>query len=241
MRVGGQGHRIGVTQWSVDGHGAETLHRAAELGFAAIHLSSGALGGDLRLDDVAVRQSYVRAAQTTGVTIMAISPGDLNDLGLTSPAGSANAHRCLDSIRIAIDAAVEMHVPLVFLPSFRAGEIRDTSDLRRTAAVLAEACDHAAGRPVTIATENTLGAEGNLRLLDAVGRPDLRVLLDTQNPAWWGHRVASMVDVLWPHLADQVHVKDGRDGQMGTPCWAKGGPASRRLRGRCRSAALPAR
>ena len=36
-----------------------------------------------------------------------------------------------------------MGVPLVFLPSFRAGEIRDDADLRRTAEVLAEACDYA--------------------------------------------------------------------------------------------------
>ena len=34
-----------------------------------------------------------------------------------------------------------MRVPLVFLPSFRAGEIRDESDLCRTAEVLAEAYD----------------------------------------------------------------------------------------------------
>ena len=169
MRERGPGLRIGVTQWSVDGRGPETLFRAAALGFDTIHLSSGELDGDLRLDDDAVREAYLRATRESGVAIEAISPGDLNDLGLTSPAGSTNADACRDSIRIAIDAAVDMHVPLVFLPSFRAGEIRDESDLRRTAEVLAEACDLAAGRPLTIATENTLDAEGNLRLLAAAG------------------------------------------------------------------------
>ena len=68
---------------------------------------------------------------------------------------------------------------------------------------------------MTIATENTLGSEANLRLLSAAGRPALRILLDTQNPFLWGHPVAAMVDALWPHLVDQVHVKDGRDGAMG--------------------------
>lgn len=207
--------RIGVTQWSLDGRGPEAVFAAAALGFEAIHLSSGELDGDERLDDTAIRDRYVNAAQDSRVAISAIAPGGLNDLGLTSPVGSSTAERCWDSIRIAIDAAAEMEVPLVFLPSFRAGEIHDERDLMRTAEVLAEACDYATGRPVRIATENTLGATGNLELLAAAGRPELRVLLDTQNPSLWGHAVAPMVGLLWPRLADQVHAKDGRDGQMG--------------------------
>jgi L-ribulose-5-phosphate 3-epimerase len=204
-----------VTQWSLDGSGADTLRRAAVLGFTAVHIDSGDLDGDLRLDDDRVREAYRRAAGETGVTIEAIAGGGLNDLGLTSPPGSVNAVRCRDSIRIAIDAAVDLGVPMVFLPSFRAGEIREEEDLRRTADVLADACDHAAGRPVTVATENTLGGAANLRLLASANRPGLRILLDTQNPYLWGHAVAAMVDDLWPHLVDQVHVKDGRAGVMG--------------------------
>lgn len=207
--------RIGVTQWSLDGEGPETVHRAAALGFGAVHVSSGELDGGQRLDDPRIRERYLRAARDSGVEITAISPGDLNDLGLTSPKGSSDATRCWVSIRIAIDAAAVMAVPLVFLPSFRAGEIHDERDLLRTAEVLAEACDHARGGPVTIATENTLGAAGNLELLAAAGRPELRVLLDTQNPSLWGHAVAPMVDLLWPRLAQQVHAKDGRARQMG--------------------------
>ena len=83
---------------------------------------------------------------------------------------SLEAERCEATIRIAIDAAADMHVPLVFLPSFRAGEIRDDADLHRTATVLASACDYVRGRPVTIATENTLGIDGNLELLRLAGR-----------------------------------------------------------------------
>jgi L-ribulose-5-phosphate 3-epimerase len=213
---------IGVTQWSLDGRGPETIERAAALGFETIHLDSGSLDGDLRLDDDGLRERYRRAARDCGVTIGAISGGDLNDLGLTSPAGSANATRCEMSIRIAIEAAHDMGVPLVFLPSFRAGEIHDDADLSRTAEVLAAACDHASGRPVTVATENTLSADGNLRLLRAADRSDLRVLLDTQNPALWGHAVAPMVDALWPYLVDQVHVKDGIDGEMGNAVLGEG-------------------
>jgi L-ribulose-5-phosphate 3-epimerase len=198
------------------------VYQAADLGFTAMHIDSGDLDGALRLDDDAVRESYRKACTETGVTIAAIAGGELNDLGLTSAPGTRNADKCRTSIRIAIDAAVDLGVPVVFLPSFRVGEIRDEADLRRTAEVLAEACDYAADRPVTIATENTLGAEANLRLLAAAGRSALRILLDTQNPYLWGHPVAPMVDALWPHMVDQVHVKDGRDGIMGDAALGEG-------------------
>jgi L-ribulose-5-phosphate 3-epimerase len=214
--------RYGVTQWSLDGDGPETILRAAELGFRSIHLSSGALDGRWRLDGDGVRAAYVRAASEAEVRIDALSPGDLNDLGLGSPKGSATADRCALSIRIAVDAALDMGVPLVFLPSFRAGEIRTDVDLRRTAEVLSETCELVSGTSVTIATENTLSVDGNRALLETSGRPELRVLLDTQNPALWGHVPASFVDGLWPRLADQVHVKDGVEGVMGNATLGKG-------------------
>jgi L-ribulose-5-phosphate 3-epimerase len=213
---------FGVTAWSLDGRGPETVERAAALGFETIHLDSGELEGDLRLDDDAVRERYLQAGRARGVRIGAIAGGDLNDHGLTSPAGSRNADRCWDSIRIAIDAAAAMDVPVVFLPSFRAGEILNAAGLHRTGEVLAAACDYARSQPVTIASENTLSIAGNLRLLQAAARPELRILLDTQNPWLWGQPVAPMVDALWPYLAEQVHVKDGVDGAMGNAVLGEG-------------------
>ena len=116
----------------------------------------------------------------------------------------------------------DLGAPLIFLPSFRNGEIRDEPGLRRTAEAVRAACDLAADHGVFVATENTLGAADNVRLLAMVDRPNARVFLDTQNPALWGHDVAAYVAELWPWLADQVHVKDGRDGRMGNAALGTG-------------------
>jgi L-ribulose-5-phosphate 3-epimerase len=215
------GMRVGVTAWTVDGRGPEALATAADLGFTAIHLDSGMPGADGCLEDPAVRAAYGTASRDTGVVITAIAAGGLNDLGLTSPAGTPAADRAWDSVCIARDAAAELGVPLVFLPSFRTGEIRDDAGLRRTAEVLAAACDRAAGR-VAVATENTLDAAGHLRLLEAAGRRALTILFDPQNPAQWGHVPAAMVAPLWPHLVDQVHVKDGAGGRFGDTILGEG-------------------
>jgi L-ribulose-5-phosphate 3-epimerase len=213
---------LGVTQWSLDPPGPESLAAAAYLGFAAIHIDAGDLDSSLLLDSPALRERYRQAAAATGVRITAIAPGYVNGYGLGSPAGSENGRKCRRLIRIAVEAAADLGVPLVFLPSFRAGEIRDDLGLQQTAQALGEACDLAAGHGLAVATENTLGLSGNLELLRAAGRPNLRVLLDTQNPALWGHPVAPLVEGLWPRLGDQVHVKDGAKGQMGNAVLGEG-------------------
>ncbi len=214
--------RIGVCQWSLDGRGPDMLARAAELGFNAVHLDGDDfLSGDSSLDGAAVA-AYAQAAASSGVTITAVAPGRLNQLGLTSPAGSEQARSCEWSIALAIHAAARLGAPLIYLPSFANGEIRDESGLRRTAEAMQAACDLAAQDGLLVATENTLGAADNRRLLRLVDRPNARVLLDTQNPSLWSHDVATYVDELWPHLADQVHMKDGRDGQMGNAALGDG-------------------
>jgi 2-epi-5-epi-valiolone 7-phosphate 2-epimerase len=214
--------KCGVCQWSVDGAGVQALARAAELGFTAIHLDAGPLDSDLLLDDPARLAAHRQAARESGVQIGAVSPSYLNDYGPTNPPSSESARRCQQLIEIAIGAAAQLGAPLVFVPSFRAGEIRDDTDLRRTAEVLQAACDLAAPHGLLVASENTLGVEGNLRLLELTGRDNLQVLLDTQNPVLWGHDTAALTAELWPHLSDQVHVKDGHDGQMGNAALGAG-------------------
>jgi len=214
--------RIGVCQWSLDRRGPDALARAAELGFSAIHLDGGELLSEGWPDDPVVAARYEAAAADSGVTITAVAPGRLNQLGLTSPAGSDQARSCEGSIAVAINAARRLGAPLIYLPSFANGEIRDERGLRRTAEAMQAACDLAAEHGLLVATENTLGAADNLRLLAMVDRPNAQVLLDTQNPALWGHDVAAYVETLWPRLADQVHVKDGRDGGMGNAALGDG-------------------
>jgi L-ribulose-5-phosphate 3-epimerase len=166
--------------------------------------------------------AYADAAAETGVAIVAVAPSRLNRLGLTSSAGPEAARARERSIAVAIHGAARLGATLVYLPSFGIGEIRDEPGLRRTAQAMQWACDLAAEHGLEVATENTLSAADNLRLLGFVDRPNAQVLLDTQNPSEWGHDVAAYVDALWPHLADQVHVKDGRDGRMGNAALGDG-------------------
>jgi 2-epi-5-epi-valiolone 7-phosphate 2-epimerase len=206
---------LGITQWSVDSPGVESVHHTARLGFSAIHIDAGPLGGDALLDNPGLQQAYTQAAADTGVEIGAIAASYLSEYGLTSPAGSEGAQKSWDLIKVSIEAASQMGVGCVFFPSFGAGEIHTEMDLMRTAEIIHEACVYAEGHDLHLATENTLSVYDHLKLLKAVDHSKFRVLIDTLNPVLWGHNPNELVEELWPYLSDQLHIKDGIDGKMG--------------------------
>ena len=207
--------RLGITQWSVDSPGVDSLHHAARLGFSAIHIDAGRLGSDQLLDNAILQQAYKQAAADTGVKIGAIAASALIEYGLTGPAGSENAKKCWELIKISIEAASQMKVGCIFFPSFGASEIHTEKDLLRTAEFFHQACVYAENRDLHIATENTLSASEQLKLIKAVDHPKFQILIDTLNPILWGHDPNELVENLWPYLSDQLHVKDGFDGKMG--------------------------
>jgi sugar phosphate isomerase/epimerase len=226
--------RIGVVQWCLDRAGADALHRASELGFAAVHVDAGGRGGAPVLAGPEA-QRYRRAAEEAGLSVTAVAANLLNDLGLHRPAGSVAARQAWDAVRWAVEAAAGLGAGLVMLPSFRESLIRTERDLLRTAEVLRDACAYAAADGTLVATENSLGAEGNLRLLEAARHPNLRVLVDSLNPVLHGHAVPELVRAVRPHLCDQFHAKDGSgattmgDARLGTG-WAGLAATARALR-----------
>lgn len=206
---------IGVAQWSLDRFGVATVGRAAELGFDSMHLDVRSLEEDNCLLVPEWRRRFSAAASEAAIQLTALATNAIEDIGPLSDPQSAPARRCRDIIHGAIDAAVEMCVPVVYVPSFHLAEIRTGADLDRTADLLHDACCFAEKTTILIATENTLNAVGNSELVSRVGHPRLRVLVDTYNTFLWGHDVCDLIGAVRTSMCDQVHVKDGRDGIMG--------------------------
>ena len=206
---------VGVAQWCLDCHGVAALYRAAELGLSVIQIDAGGDGSAPLVSQPAVQRAYMKAMQSTGMSITAIGVNSLNSCELQEAKSSAAYSKCWDDTRRAIDAAVEMSVELVFLPSFEKAEMLTADDVLRTGDLLHSACVYAEGSKIVVATENTLGVAGNLKLLAAAGHEKLRVLIDSLNPVLWGHDPRTLLIELWPYVCNQVHAKDGINDQMG--------------------------
>ncbi|MCP3758844.1 sugar phosphate isomerase/epimerase [Streptomyces sp. TBY4] len=160
-----------------------------------------------------------RTAASAGVVPLGVAANVLNDIGLTAPAGTLAAARVRAVIDRLLDVGWELGVPLVFLPSFRRSAIDSEAALMRTAEVLRWAAAQARAHGLLLANENVLPAHLALRLVEEVGSPAFRLLLDSYNPVGAGLDVPGLVEATAPHLADQIHLKDGRSGTaVGAAC-----------------------
>lgn len=201
---------LGVTQWSLGLTGTECLSAAAALGFSTLHLDYGPPGTSGCLGRAWVREEFRVSAGRQGLKLAAIV---INWLTESRSAEAADVARDIEE---AVEAAARLGAELLVLPSFGAAEIRSDHALRAAAARLRFACEVADRMEgPLVATENTLDARGNERLLRLADHARARMLFDTQNPVLWGHDPLELIDALWPLFANHVHVKDGVDGVMG--------------------------
>lgn len=163
-----------------------------------------------------------RTAASAGVTPLGVAANVLNDIGLTAGAGTLAAARVRSVIDRLLDVAWELGVPLVFLPSFRRSAIDGEAALMRTAEVLRWAAAQAQAHGLLLANENVLPAHQALRLVEEVGSPAFRLLLDSYNPVGAGIDVPDLVEATASFLADQIHLKDGRAATASSPLLGDG-------------------
>lgn len=208
-------NRIGVCQWCLDRTGIDAVFRAQQLGFSALQIGLFTQDDAAFLSDERVRDGYRRAAELTGVELVAIALNIFNVYGITLAADNPRSAVVRHAFEVAIETAAAIGASLVYAPSFTNGEIHNDDDLQRTVDVLREACIFAADHDVSVCTENTLRADGHLRIVEGVNQPNLRVFIDAYNPVVWGHHAADLVRQLAGHMCDQIHMKDGTDGIMG--------------------------
>jgi len=206
---------IGVTQWTLDVKGVATVARASELGFDYLQLDAGGWSEWPEKLDATNRDAYAQASEETGVKLVGIGVNPVNEYSLLSRAGSDELRQAVAFVTRSLEQASYLNIPLVYVPGFNASEMKSDSDIRKTAEVLADLAGHAAEHGIELASENTLDAAGQLKLLDYADSPNLKLFIDTQNPTLWGREVAGMLEPLKPHLCNQMHAKDGRGGVMG--------------------------
>lgn len=208
--------QIGVTQWTLDKSGVDAVSRAAELGFDVMQIDYGQFNDAPALHLPDVKAAYLEAAETAGIKIIGVAANLFNDVSLVDPDADHTALilQMLNTIHDFCD--------FMYIPSFNASEIKTDADMQSTARWLNLMSDIASPLGITIATENTLSSNEQLRLLEMVDHPELRVFIDSQNPVLWGHNPSEIIKTLQPYLCDQFHAKDGIYGEMGNALLGQG-------------------
>ncbi|MFD6950858.1 hypothetical protein A6A08_19145 [Nocardiopsis sp. TSRI0078] len=218
------GVRVGVADWRLHLRGWHAVDLAARVGADGVHLDLGGPGRGPRIDRRGALAHLRRRSEETGVAVLALTANVLNDIGLTAEPGGTDALRVRRILIRLMDAGHALGAPLVFVPSFRRSAIGGPSDLRRTIDVLRWAAPEAAARGLLLASENVLAPDQAGELVEGVGSPVFRLLLDTWNPRAAGVDPLPLVRDAAPHWADQVHLKEADGGTVGRAPLGRGHP-----------------
>ncbi|AEV84574.1 2-epi-5-epi-valiolone-7-phosphate 2-epimerase [Actinoplanes sp. SE50] len=228
--------RVGLTEWRLAPSGAAAIRLAAAVGADGIQLDFGGPGRGVLVDGPG-RAGQLRAvADEAGVDLLALAGNLLNDIGLTSQPAVVQPVLA----RLA-DTATELGVPLLIVPSFRRSAITDAMSFTRTAAALRWAVSLAEARGIVLASENVLPPARARQLVEEVGSPAFRLLLDTFNPVRYGLDPAWLATELRPWWADQIHLKDGPPDTGPSPLLGAGQGGVRRTLTALRGSPAPVR
>ena len=156
------------------------LGQAKEAGLDGVQVWAGGEADELDIFKSATRARYKEQMQASGLPVCSFMMGLLNSFPLaTDPRGPAWLNQC-------IDAARDLGVPNILVAFFGKGDLQSGKKVKEDefAAVVRrvkEAAPRAKDAGVTLALENMLSAEQNLRLLDAIDHESVSLYYDVFN------------------------------------------------------------
>lgn len=181
------------------------LKAAKEAGLDGVEVRAGNAADTLEIADPKRIDSYKAEMAETGLPICSIMMGLLNSYPL------ARDLRAPAWLEQTIAGAAALGAKTILVAFFGKGSLLENNrlkedDFRVVVERLKAAAPRAADAGVILAVENTLTAEQNERLLDAVGHPAVRVYYDVYNTKSYG--VPAEIRRLGARIS-QLHYKNG--------------------------------
>jgi sugar phosphate isomerase/epimerase len=197
---------LGVCDWTIGKTGDPAAFEvAARLGLDGVQVSLVPKGDTLALADEEFRRAFLQAVRKTRIPIASFAIGDLNGVPLKN---DPRAEKWLDK---GIEIAAAMGVKVILVPFFGKGELRnDPAGIDAVVAALKRLAPRAEARGVILALENYLSAADNIKILERVGSPAVRVYYDVGNSQDMGYPILDEIRQLGARIVE-VHAKDTKD------------------------------
>jgi L-ribulose-5-phosphate 3-epimerase len=180
----------------------ELFRRARRIGFAGVEVVLSRRAPD-RLEGLLL------ASRDHGLAVPSLVLGEHSDLGGIADTDAAVAERARNDVERAIEWAVELGAELLLVPFFGRAELRDDTDLERTADAFRPLCRLAEERGITLCYEGTLPADRILALAERIGSRAFGCYFDLANVVVRGMDSATELRMLGT-LVRRVHFKDAR-------------------------------
>lgn len=177
---------------------------AKEIGLDGVQVDMGSSAADMGLVRGEVQKAYLDAARRTGLEIASLFISEMNFVPLKSDPRAAKW------LSDGIDVCRKLGLKVIMLPCFSAGDLsmdrRDEID--HVVRVLKDFAPKAEKHGVLVALENFLSAEENMRIIDRVGSPNVKVCYDVGNSTYKGRDAIKEIRTLGT-LICELHAKDG--------------------------------
>lgn len=202
--------KYGACEWVLPGNGIDSMRIAKEIGLSGLQLGFVSYERGFLLSQKRFRDLYMEEADKYGIEIPSMAVCEFDNYGLKNPKTTEKGKIVYEIIDLAVEAAADMHMKMIMMPSFVDGFIDTDEELAITAEALKYACKLAAKHNIIIASENLLTIERNNMLFEQVGERNLRGFYDSQNyKSNLGWEQVPMLEKLYDILYPEIHVKDG--------------------------------
>jgi L-ribulose-5-phosphate 3-epimerase len=198
--------KIGACDWSLGKRcDPAAFDVAKQIGLDGVQIELGTVANDMHLCRPEVQRSYLDAARRTGLEIASLAIGEMNGVPLKSDPRAARW--LIQSINVCKTLGLKIVMPACFgQGDLDMGKSREIDHL---VGVLKDAAPRAERQGIVIGLESYLGADDNMRIIDRVGSPAIRVYYDTGNSTDKGRDILKEIRTLGK-LICEVHAKDGR-------------------------------
>ena len=202
---GSRWFKIGSCDWSLGKRcDPAAFDVAKQIGLDGVQIEMGNTANDMHLRRPDVQELYLDAAKQTGLEIASLAIGEMNQVPLKSDP------RAAQWLVESIDVCKAIGVPISMPASFGQADLdmSRTAEIDRYVQALKDAAPKAEKMGIVIGLENYLSAEDNMRILDRVGSPAVKVYYDVGNSTDKGRDVLKEIRTLGK-LICELHAKDG--------------------------------
>ncbi len=204
----GRWFKIGACDWNLRKMSDPAAFDVAkEIGLDGVQVSLGTTANGMHLCKPEIQQAYREAMKRTGLEIGSIAIGECNRVPLKSDPRAAKW------LSDSIDVCKAMGLTVTMPACFGAGDLdmSKAAEIDHLVKVLKDCSAKAEKQGVLIGIENYLSAEDNMKIIDRVGSPALRVYYDVGNSTDKGRDIFKEIRLL-DKLICEFHAKD--DGHM---------------------------
>ncbi len=198
--------KIGACDWSLDKRcDPAAFDVAKEIGLDGVQISMGTAANGMHLRRPDVQERYREAARRTGLEIASLAIGELCNVPLKGTDPRA-AQWLAQSVDICKAMRLRVSMPGFFGPGDL--DMGNAAEIGRVVKALRDVAPKAEKQGVLIGLENYLSAADNMRILERVGSPAVKVYYDVGNSTDKGRDILKEIRTLGK-LICEFHAKDG--------------------------------